>query len=507
MGGKSTHIANNAFALYLRMFFTLGVSLYTSRVILNVLGIDDFGIYNVVGGVVGMLSFINGSMAGATQRFLTFELGKEDKHVLSKVFNLSISIHLLIAAVILLLGETVGLWFLYNKLVIPPDRLNAALWVYHFSILAAVLGILNVPYVALINAYEKMDIFAYISIFEVFLRLAIVFMLPLFSIDKLKLYGILVCSVSVLTFLIYYFICIKKFEESRIRRLIWDKVLFKRMAVFAGWVMNGNLAVVGYTQGINLLLNMFFGPAVNAARAIAIQVQNAVNNFSYNFQKAMNPQITKSFASGDLSRMHRLIFTSSKITFFLLFVVCIPLFFDTNFILITWLNKVPEHTVSFVRLTLVISLISTLSYSLIVSIHAHGDIKKFQLWEGTTLLLIIPISYLLLRLGYSPESTLVVHLIVTLIAQFIRMIIVSKAVKFSNMEYFNKVLLRIIITVPFCLIISFWINSQMQEGWVRLLVNAVSAVISVGLFGYFFALDRFEKEYLMQFLKRIINRT
>lgn len=502
MSSKSAQITNNAFSLYIRMLITLAVSLYTSRVVLNQLGISDFGVYNVVGGVVGMFAFINNSMAGATGRFLTFDLGKQDIKILSKTFNLSISIHLVIAGFILLLGETVGLWFVLNKLIIPAERLNATLWVYHFSIAAAVIGILTVPYVAIINAHEKMKVFSIVSIIEVVLRLLIVLILPFVTYDKLAIYAILTCLISILVFIIYYIVCYRMFPETHIKSLIWDAVLFKRMAAFAGWVMNGNLAVAAYTQGINILLNMFFGPAVNAARGIAIQVQNAVNNFSFNFQKAMNPQITKTYAEGDLKRMHRLVFSSSKITFLLLFMVCLPICFETNFILIKWLKQIPEYTVIFVQLTMIISLVSSLSYSLIVSIHAYGDIKRFQIWEGTILLLIIPICYLLLKNGFGPTSTLIVHLIISIIAQIVRMFLVSKAVKFSNLEYFNKVMLKLLITVPFCLIFPYLLNTQMAEGWFRLVLNSIVSVLSVVGFGYLFGLDKTEKEFVKQLLTK-----
>ncbi|MBD1432231.1 lipopolysaccharide biosynthesis protein [Sphingobacterium sp. DN00404] len=504
MGERAGFMAKNTIALYFRMLFTLGVGLYCSRVVLNILGIDDFGIYNIVGGVIGMLAFINSSMAGATQRFLTFELGKSNKFVLTKTFNLSITIHILIAAVILVLTETIGLWLVYNKLVIPTDRLDTALWVFHSSVLASAIGIITVPYVAIINAHEKMNIFAYISILEVVLRLGIVFLLPLFPMDKLQLYGILTCAVSVVTFLVYFFICTKLFEEARVRRLIWDSRLFKRMIVFSGWVLNGNLAVVGYTQGVSILLNLFFGPAVNAARGIATQVQNAVNNFSYNFQRAMNPQIIKSYAANDLERMHRLIYSSTKITFFLLFIVCIPIYFDTHFVLLKWLKQIPPHTVVFVQLSLLISLVSSLSYSLIVAIHSYGDIKRFQLWEGTILLMILPASYVLLKNGYPAESTLIIHLLFSIVAQVARVLIVRKAVKFHLSEYFHKVIFKIIITVPFCLIVPFLINENMDSGWLRLGIMTTASIFSVCCFGYLLALGKDEKIVIHYLFNKII---
>lgn len=506
LGKRSNRIAQNTLFLYFRMFLSMGIGLYASRVVLEVLGVEDFGVFNVVGGVVSMLTFLNNSLASSSQRFLTFELGKNNIKELARVFNVSVSIHLVIAGVVVLLAETIGLWFVYNKLSIPPERFDAALWVYHFCVLAAFFGIMQAPYTAVILAREEMSLFAYVSILETLLRLLIVYLLKIILFDKLALYGVLTFSVTCFIFLLYRQICRKRFAEARIKRFIWDKELYKRILSFSGWVLNGNLAVVGYTQGINILLNVFFGPTINAARGIAFQLQNAVNNFSYNFQKAMNPQIIKSYAAGDMAGMHKLVFASSKITFFLTLIPCVPILLETNFFLEKWLGKFPEHTISFVRISVLITIISTLGYSMIVSIHSTGMIKKFQLWEANILLMIVPISYFFLKYGGAPEDAYWVTLIIMVIAQCARVIIVSKAIGFKLYTYFIGVVLRILIGLPLCVCLPYLVFVNMSEGWYRLIILVVVVCIAVVFSFYFLVSNSNEKRILKNIFYRVLER-
>lgn len=312
---NNKRIAKNTLLLYIRMMLTMAVSLYTSRVVLNTLGVEDFGIYNVVGGVVAMFGFLNGAMATTTQRYITFELGRNDFKQLKKIFNISVSIHAFISIIILILAETIGLWFLYNKMTIPVERIDAALWAYQGSIISTIILIMSVPYNALIIAHEKMSTFAYISVLEAVLKLLIVYMLLIGDFDKLKLYALLMCCIQLIIRFIYGNYCKRHFPETKFQ-LYKDLKLFNNMLAFAGWNLWGNCASITFTQGVNILLNIFFGPIVNAARGITTQVQGAVNQFSWNFQTALNPQITKSYASGDYIYMHKLIFRSSKFTFF-----------------------------------------------------------------------------------------------------------------------------------------------------------------------------------------------
>lgn len=314
MDANNRRIAKNTLLLYVRMLFTMAISLYTSRVVLHVLGVTDYGVYNVVGGVITLLGFLTNSMSGASSRYITFSLGKGDMREMRRTFGNILSIHFLLAGVVLLLGETVGLWFVLEKLRIPADRMDAALWVYHLSVLTAMLGVVSVPYNAAIIAHERMGAFAYIGIVDALLKLVIVYLLWVMPYDKLVVYALLLFGVQVFDRIVYGWYCVRHFEET-CAGFLFDKRLFKEMFAYAAWTMNGNLAVVGYTQGINILLNLFYGPVVNAARGIAVQVQAVAQSFCNSFQTALNPQLTKSYARGDLPRMHRLLIQSSKFSF------------------------------------------------------------------------------------------------------------------------------------------------------------------------------------------------
>ena len=352
---NNKRIAKNTLLLYGRMLLTMAISLYTSRVILKVLGVEDFGIYNVVGGIISMFAFINGGMVAATQRYITFEIGSGNTNQLKKVFSTSLQIHAIISVIIIILGETVGLWFLLEKLVIPESRMSAAIWVYQLSIVACIVNIMSIPYNADIIAHEKMSAFAYISIVEVVLKLLIVYMLVFSPLDKLIVYAVLLLVVQIAIRLIYTTYCKKHFEETSYSKCC-DKSLVKEMASFAGWSFWGSLAGILYTQGLNMMLNIFFGPVVNAARAIAVQVQSAVQQFVTNFQMAINPQITKSYAKGDLNQMHNLMFRSARFSFLLLLLITLPVLLETNFLLTVWLKTVPENTFIFTQIKIYIEL-------------------------------------------------------------------------------------------------------------------------------------------------------
>ena len=403
ISSTNKRIAKNALLLYFRMLFMMLVSLYTSRVVLATLGVEDFGIYNVVGGVITMFSFFNGAMSSSTQRYITFELGRGDFDQLQKVFQTSVNIHLLVALLILFLGETIGLWFFYEKMVIPASRMTAAFWVYQFSIITMMVMIVSVPYNAAIIAHEKMSIFAYISILEVLLKLGIVYLLYLTRSDKLIMYAALLCATQLLIRIVYGHYCSCHFKEVRYY-WGWDLKLFKEMLYFGGWNLWGGFATVLFSQGINILLNMFFGPFVNAARGIAVQVQGAVTQFSTNFQTALNPQITKSYALGDFTYMHSLIFRSSKFTFLLLAVISFPILLETEMILQLWLNMVPAYTVVFVRLMLCITIIDAMGGAFMVAAQSTGRVRFYQSVVGGILLAIVPVSYVVLRLDLGVYS-------------------------------------------------------------------------------------------------------
>lgn len=372
---NNKRIAKNTLLLYVRMLFLMIISLYTSRVILNTLGVEDYGINNVVSGFIGMLGFLSGSLGAASSRFITYDLGIGDMVTMKRTFGNIVTIHLLLAVMILIFGETIGLWFVLNKLQIPENRMTAALWVYQFSIFSFMLSIVSVPYNATIIAHERMKAFAYISIVDAILKLLIVYLLVIIPYDKLIIYAILFFCIQVFDRVVYGVYCYRHFEETK-TKLAFNKKLFKEIFSFAVWTMNGNLAVIGYTQGINVLLNMFFGPVVNAARGIAVQVQTVVQNFCNNFQMALNPQLTKSYAQKDLAHMQQLLKVSSKFSFFLLYIISLPLMLEAPLVLKWWLGIVPEHTINFLRLILCSSMLVALSNPLVVSVHATGKIKN-----------------------------------------------------------------------------------------------------------------------------------
>lgn len=329
---SNKRIAKNTLLLYVRMLFLMIISLYTSRVILNTLGVEDYGINNVVSGFIGMLGFLSGSLGAASSRFITYDLGIGDMVTMKRTFGNIVTIHLLLAVMILIFGETIGLWFVLNKLQIPENRMTGALWVYQFSIFSFMLSIVSVPYNATIIAHERMKAFAYISIVDAILKLLIVYLLVIIPYDKLIIYAILFFCIQVFDRVVYGVYCYRHFEETK-TKLAFNKKLFKEIFSFAVWTMNGNLAVIGYTQGINVLLNMFFGPVVNAARGIAVQVQTVVQNFCNNFQMALNPQLTKSYAQKDLAHMQQLLKVSSKFSFFLLYIISLPLMLEAPLVL------------------------------------------------------------------------------------------------------------------------------------------------------------------------------
>lgn len=502
---NSKKIAKNTLLLYFRMMFTMAVSLYTSRVVLNTLGVEDFGIYNVVGGVVAMFGFLNSAMSSSTQRYITFELGKNNFTQLKKVFNTSISIHIFISIVILILAETIGMWFLYNKMTIPIERMEAALWTYQGAIASTIVLIMSVPYNATIIAHEKMSAFAYISVLEVVLKLLVVYLLLIGNFDKLKLYSILMLTIQLIIRLIYGYYCKKHFPETKLQ-LAKDWKLFKEMLGFAGWNLWGNCASIAFTQGINILLNMFFGPTVNAARGIAVQVQNAVNQFSFNFQTALNPQITKSYATEDYMYMHKLIFRSSKFTFFLLLFLSLPIQLETEIILTIWLKNVPEHTVNFLRIILCVTIIDATANPLMISAAATGKVKLYQSAIGSILLTILPISYTILKIGGNPESVFIVHLSICAIAFIIRLFIIRPMIQLNINHYFKEVILKCFVVTLTSLALPIGIKYFTDDSLASFLVVCFTCVLSVALTIYILGFEQNEKQFINQKILLTINK-
>ena len=474
-------IAKNTLFLYFRMILLVCIGLYTSRVILQALGIIDYGVFTAVGGIVAMLGFLNSSMAGSSQRFITFALGEGDNKVVNNAFITSFWVHALVALIFFVAAETLGLWFLYEKMVIPEERIPAALWVYQCSIVASIIAIMSVPYNSLIIAYERMSIFAYISIVEALMMLGIVFLLKLSLFDKLILYAFLLVLAKIVVFLIYRKYCIKYISTSKFQ-LVFERKLFERMVKFSLWSMNGNLAIVGTSQGINILLNLFFGPAMNAAYGVATQVQSHVYAFCTNLNLASKPQITKLYANSMTEDLHKLVIQSSKFSFYLMLIISLPLMINVSTILYWWLELVPDFAEEFVIIMLLSSMVRSLSFPLIASVHATGDIKRFQIWEGSTLLLVAPVAYLLLRFWHvSPIVVISVYLVLEIVAQFIRVWIVLPMIRMSYRKYLVDVVW------PLVLVISCSAIAPLMYAWIGI-SKVLLAVVASSCFFLFYVI-------------------
>ena len=420
------------------------ISLYTSRVVLKQLGVEDFGIYNLVGGVISVFSFVQGALADASQRFLTFEIGKGANGNVYRVFSVCVLLHIILGLIIGLLAEPIGCWLIYSKLNIPHDKLFSAIWVYQFTIVSAISICILIPYYAMVISKEKMKAFAMISLGEAGVKLCIAISLGLSVADnRLVLYAFLIMLSQIALQSLYYLYCRKNFEESKFTYQ-WDGRLVKEIGAFSSWSVIGNIAYALVIHGQSILLGMFFLPVVNAARGIAFQVHGAILNFIKNFQIAVNPQITKTFAAHQLSDMHQLIFRSSRFSYYLFLLMFYPLFFETSTILSIWLAEVPQYAVEFVRYSLLIVFTSTLANPLAVAAKASGKIKVFELSVALIKLTIFPISYMCLAKGLSPTSVYVVHLAIYLISVLINVLVTRNLVEFCMRDYFWKVI------VPIC---------------------------------------------------------
>lgn len=451
---NNKRIAKNTALLYVRMLLIMAITFYTSRVILQVLGIEDYGIYNVVGGVVSMMSFLNTSIANGFQRFFSIEIGVGNQQKVRQLFSTAIAIQILITICIYILAETFGLWFLNTQMNIAADRMVAANWVFQSSLFIFIITMFRAPYSAIIIANEKMSFYAYISIIEVILNLLIVFTIKHLSCDLLIGYSFLTIIVSVLIFCSYYIFIHRCFSYLTIHPS-FNHTLIKKMLSFSGWNLFGSLAHLMKGQGLNILLNIFFGPVVNAARGIAFQVQAGITVFVSNFQLAARPQTIKHYAAGNFKEMKNLFFAISKYSFFLLWLLSLPLLFQMEFILHLWLgDKIPSYAPLFSRLTLVTALIESFASPLTTIVHATGKMKKFQITCGTIILMIVPISYLFLLFDFPPETAMYISLIIVTVVHGIRLILLKGLIDFSIKEYFQRVLTPTLIVVVISLSIS-----------------------------------------------------
>lgn len=436
---ETRRLAKNSLVLYARMLLTLAIGLYTSRIVLRELGVVDYGLYNVLGGIVSMFVFIQGALRNASWRFITVALGKGDFYNLQKTYSTTIYIHLLLSLILILIAETAGLWFLYNKMVIPEGRMEDAFWVYQLSIVTSIFTLMSSPSNSLILAHEKMSAFAYISIYESVANLIIVFLLGLFPNNKLVTYAFLLCLVQASVRIVYLLYCRFHFNEAKLIKT-FDKKLVKEISVFSGYTVLHGLGAAGCGQGLNILLNMFFGPTANAARGISIQVQHVVIRFINSFQQAVDPQITKMYTSGKTDRMHSLVTQTAKFSYYLFLIPSMLIIFKINYILELWLGPVPEETASFCIFTLMIYISETIAHPFLVGAAANGEIKKYYTIIGVLLILVVPSAYVFLKLGCPAVSVYIVHFIFSIILLYTRVSMGAKLFGYDMIVFYKKIL-------------------------------------------------------------------
>ena len=487
--------------LYIRMFALLLVGLYTSRVVLEALGENDYGIYNVVGGVVAMFTIISGALNSAVSRFITFEMGKGAAARLNEVYSTAVTIQFIIALTVVAAAEPIGLWFIENEMTIDPSRIPAAKLVLHFSILAFVINLMSVPQMASITAHEKMSAYAAIGVLDGLLRLAVPFMIMRSPMDRLVYYAALMAAVVLIVRGAYGIYCRTHFPECRYRP-VFEKPLMKEMFSFAGWNFIGVSAGVLRDQGGNILVNLFYGTAVNAARGIAVQLNAAVQGFVTNFMTAVNPQITKSYASGDKAYMLSLIRRSSRMSFFLLFVIALPILFNTEYLLSIWLKDVPAHTVMFVRLFLVFALCESISNPLITAQLATGKIRNYQLVVGGLMLLNIPVSYIFLKHGAAAEITVAVAIAISLVCLAARLVMLRGMIGLSIRKFVSDVCLKIVLVVVISLILPIAIYNVLPDGFAGFVISAAVCVAVSGSAVLFMGLDGKERKELSAMIRK-----
>ena len=502
---RGTRIAKNTLMLYARMLVLMLVGLYTSRVVLEALGEDDMVVYNVVGGVVAMFTIISGALNSAVSRFITFEMGKGEKAQLNKVYSTAVTIQLILAAIVVLLAEPIGLWFINNEMTINPARIPQAEWVLHFSLAAFVVNLMSVPQMASITAHEKMSAYAYIGILDAFLRLCTALLIMHSSGDRLVQYAALMMVTVILVRIAYGMYCRRHFEECRYRP-VFDRPLIREMFAFAGWNFVGVTSGVLRDQGGNILVNLFSGAAgtaVNAARGMAVQLNGAVQSFVTNFMTAVNPQITKSYASGEHSYMFSLVRKSSRMSFYLLLLLVLPLILNTEVVVGLWLKEVPPHTVLFVQLFLIFALSESLSNPMITAMLATGRIRNYQLVVGGIQLLNIPVSYIFLECGARPEVTVMVAIALSQVCLWARLVMLSRATGFPVRDFVTEVYVKCIFVVLPCAACVPALFELLKP--IGILGAAYSVAISVlwsGLVIYIIGMSRDEKSMVMGLLKK-----
>lgn len=493
---SNKRIAKNTIYLYLRMIVTMIVTLYTARLILATLGEDDYGLYNVIGGIVVLFSFLNTAMSNATQRFLSYEIGINNQKQLQRTFSMSVTCHIFLAIIVLIIAETVGLWFVSTQMNIPIDRHKAAIWVYHFSVATFIINILRVPYNASVISHEKMSFYAYLSIIDVFLNLGIVFLFIFSSFDKLIFYAVLKLAITFLCWLANYIYCIKKLKCCTYD-LFWDNLLFKKLLGFSGWSMLSGGSVLVSQSGSNILINIFNGVAVNAAYGIANQVSSAIYGFVSNFQMAFQPQIVKLYAEREIKAQTILINRAALLSYFLLLIIGVPFMINADVVLNLWLVDVPHYATEFCQWMIVYSLIDAIQAPIWMAINATGKIKIYSIWSSSIILLNLPIAWLLLYLELSPVYVFIVRVLINMIVALIRVAYVKQFIQFPALEYFLLVIKRAAPVTILSFGLSYTIHNFMLEGISGLLIESIFSFIITSILIMYFGFNKSERQYVI----------
>lgn len=494
-------IAKNTIFLYIRMILVMVVSLYTSRVILSTLGASDYGIYNVVGGVVTIMSFLSSALSGSTSRFLTYDLGLGNQEQLNKTFSVALNLHIIVAILVIIFGETFGLWLLYNKLVIPGGRIPAAFWVLQASIMTTAVNFTQVPFTASIISHEKMSIYAYLGLYDASVKLVVAYLIGIAPYDKLVVYSFLLMlnSLMVTTFYMCYTRC--KYQECRFR-LVNGNSLYKRLLSYTGWELFGGVASVSQGQGISIVLNMFFGPIVNAARGITQQISSAVSQFVTNFLLASRPQVIKYCAEGKYADMYNLTFRTAKFSYLLMLAMVVPLCFEIDFILHVWLgDNVPDYTNIFSIIVLITGLVSSLHTASLMPYHAIGKLGMGNVIGGTLMFLSLPLTYVLFKVGLPPYWAFIAIFITNTLQQITTWMVIHSYVPYSYCDLLKKVYIPIGVVTLLSVICPLAINRVMEQGWARLIVLLISTELVLAVVIYVIALTSSERDTFRRFIQ------
>ena len=503
---NTRRIAKNTLMLYFRMLFMMFLGLFTSRIVLESLGETDYGIYNVVGGVVAMFSIISGTLSSSVSRFITFEMGKGSEAQLDKVYSTSVIIQALLAVIVIVFAEPIGLWFIDNKMTIDPARIPAARSVLHFSIFSFAVNLMSIPQTASITAHEKMSAYAYVGILDGILRFSVALLISRSSQDRLVFYAMLMAASVLIVRMVYGWYCRRNFEECHFRP-VFDKSLLKQMFSFAGWNFIGETAGVLRDQGGNILINIFFGPVVNAARGVALQLNNVVIGFVTNFMTAVNPQITKSYAAGEYDYMFSLVRKASRMSFYLLFILALPIIFNTEDVLNLWLKQVPDHSSLFMQLFLIFALCESISRPLITTMLASGKIRDYQIAVGGLMLLNLPVSYVLLKNGFIPEITVAVSIVLSLMCLVVRLVMLRRITGFPVGQFMIRVGLNILLVSASAVAVCLPVSLLIPDTFTGFILSACICVTAASMSVLFVGCTRTERrELLGVVLKRFSSR-